>query len=94
VGRRYQKAVDPLCGVGTFPIYSLLARSLKREGIAVVASPHPHYMFDLFENPDRIRSRFKRQLIKLLGYVSLNRLLASVLRDTVPIFLLIGRKKR
>lgn len=81
-------------GVGTFPIYSFLVRRLKREGIAVFATPHTHYIVDLLENPDRIRSTFKRQLVKLLSYALLNRLLAVVLRNTGSIFLMIGRKER
>jgi len=79
--------------VGTFPIYSFLVRRLKREGIAVIASPQAHYMLNLLQYPDRIRSTFKRQLIKALSYVSLNKLLASAVRNTVPIFLIIGRKE-
>lgn len=88
------KKLSPHYGVGTFPIYSLLVGRLKRAGIRVIATPNTHYMVELLESPERVRSRFKRQLIKALGYVSLNKLLAMTLRNTAPTFLMIGRKER
>ena len=59
----------------------------------MIATNHGHYMLDLLQNPDKIRSRLKKRLIKLLGMVSLDKLLATVLRNTAPIFLMIGRKE-
>ncbi len=79
-------------GVGTFPIYSLLVRKLRKAGISEIALNHHNYMIDLLQQPDRIQSKLKRQLIKFLGCVSLNYMLALVLKNTVPIFLIVGRK--
>lgn len=86
------RKINETYGVGTFPIYSLLVRKLRKNKIMEIASYHSDYRLELLEQPDRIQSKPKRQLIKFLGLVSLDHLLALTIKNTVPLFNIVGRK--
>src|SRR5262245_23380 len=85
------RKISPNYGVGIFPVYSFLMRKLRRRGFTLVAEDHHDYLIERLENPDLIGSKLKTP-VKALGYLGVNRVGATLLRNTSPLFELIVRK--
>jgi ubiquinone/menaquinone biosynthesis C-methylase UbiE len=86
------RKISPQYGVGIFPIYSLLMRSLRKRGFRLVTEDHHQYLIERLENPDLIRSGMRIPM-KALGSLGLTKLGATVLRNTSPLFEVLVRKE-
>jgi hypothetical protein len=95
IGRWWVVKVRPLAqhyGVGVFPIFSVLVKTLEQHGLTVLESGHNSYLLSVLVDPKRVREGPKRALLAAASRLGINRALAAVLRDTTASFRIVGTK--
>ena len=78
--------------VGVFPEYSLLVKTLRKQGLVILESNHDSYLLKILDDPGRIRSKLKRVILYTASFIGLSQSIAVALRNTKPSFWIVGQK--